>query len=650
MSPTAQASRECVCGNHNPSLAMDLGDYSDYSHYRHVDDTEELIKGRSWTHSSALPDARIRPRQAQHGKFPRWSVLWRFFCTVLFSILVMAVLYSFSGIDSLTPWERRAFNTLTILLSSLVSLSLGSLLGLLGAAIRWVLLARKANTPRDVDLILGMPNPTGSLKLVFHHSGAHGKWSGTTLIVVLYLLVNIIGRLSVAAFGLTYDLDENAGIEYPVMINDFGTSEWIVGQGPSYSDQDLGRVSNYALTGLTSVPTEYNMSDPSTYTMTNISGLGLNRKVEGDTVTYSYSLREYRGLDQYPSTDKVLHSSSRCIGRAFYNGAVYEKGRRVGSTRDDGSDKPEFVRVLGAMYAWYSPATDYLWGMRWDYNNIDDPLACVTTYLNREIYPSHRNEYERNATFFECTTCLTDRNNNPGVGSDLFHGFPAGNVSYAAGVLLRFGPFDRIYQFEPSSPLSVKEYSSQEHTMHFINHIGALTYEKDGEDWFTHSVPAEYELHAAHLAARLPILAIIGAERQLPRVTRENGASERPYITTRVKVRWDRAIGVLAMILVGQLLAVVVVFFSCKGVFIRDHDSFLSVARLLRTAVNTIEGGSADSGKELANRIRAETGEGSVGGMRYGTRTKCNEDGRQQVEVDLWHDVDNIFLKKADYD
>jgi hypothetical protein len=58
-------------------------------------------------------------------------------------------------------------------------------------------------TPRDVDLVLGMPNPTGSLKLVLHHCGQSGKWSKTTTIVLVYLVVNIAGRLSVAIFGLT---------------------------------------------------------------------------------------------------------------------------------------------------------------------------------------------------------------------------------------------------------------------------------------------------------------------------------------------------------------------------------------------------------------------------------------------------------------
>jgi hypothetical protein len=218
------------------------------------------------------------------------------------------------------------------------------------------------------------------------------------------------------------------------------------------------------------------------------------------------------------------------------------------------------------------------------------------------------------------------------------------NLSYASGILLSFGPFERRYQYSGGS-LSAREYSSQENTLHFIHNLNALKYEHVGEDWYRMTVPAEYELHTAHLAARLPILAIMGAERQLPRVPREKGATEQPFIVTSLEVKWARAAGVLAAILAGQLLAVAVVFYASRGVLLRDHDSFLSVARLMRTAVNTIEGGSAAGGKDLAESIRE-----TAGGIRYGTRRVCDaETKRERHEVDLWNDVDCVFCE-GDYD
>ncbi|KAK0617714.1 hypothetical protein B0T14DRAFT_525726, partial [Immersiella caudata] len=51
---------------------------------------------------------------------------------------------------SLTDSERRGFNSLTILISALLSITIGSLFGLLGNMLRWRLLASKSHTPRDV--------------------------------------------------------------------------------------------------------------------------------------------------------------------------------------------------------------------------------------------------------------------------------------------------------------------------------------------------------------------------------------------------------------------------------------------------------------------------------------------------------------------
>lgn len=240
---------------------------------------------------------------------------------------------------------------------------------------------------------------------------------------------------------------------------------------------------------------------------------------------------------------------------------------------------------------------------------------------------------------FECTTCLKGRNGNPSLDSDLFFNFTSANVSYAAGILLNFGSFDRIYQFSLGG-LSAKEYESQEHAKHFINGLTAMTYDEFGEKWYSKPVSTEYELHTAHLAARLPILAIMGAERQLPRVTREQGASEKPFIVTSLEVKWPRAIGVLVAILTGQLLAVGVVFYASRGVPVRDHDSFLSLARLLRTAMNTVEGRSAHCGEDLAKSIQEP--------LRYGTRRVPGKTGEER-EVDLWNDVDDIFPKGKKY-
>ncbi|KAK4455267.1 hypothetical protein QBC34DRAFT_460104 [Podospora aff. communis PSN243] len=559
------------------------------------------------------------------GGFPWRSVSWRFVCSALFSILIMVVIHSYAERDSLGPWDRRIFTTLTLLLSALVSLSLGSLLGLLGAVIRWPLLAKHSHTPRDVDLVLGMPNPTGSLKLVMHHCGWSKKWSTTTTIVLVYLVVNIIGRLSVAIFDLTYDLNDNAGIEYPVMYTDFGGPEWMRAEPPS-ENQDLGQINNFALAGLTVVDTKHNRSDPSTYNMKNISGKSLDRSITGDRVTYTYHLREYRGLDEYASTDRILHSSSQCLGRSIFNKTVYEKGKPVADLNDElASTAPEWLRILAALQAYFDPAIHYIWAKNWNYEALNDATACVTSYLHNEVYPGP------NATFFSCTTCLTSspsESNGRGLDANPFFHFSP------------FGAYDRIsaYSYDVGAFAS-KEYSSEDHTMHFVNELGAMRYSQLGEGWYATPVLQEYELHAAHLTARLPILAVMGAEARLPRVVRDAGASEQPYIVTSLEVKWGRGMGVLGAILAGQLIAVAVVWAYSRGVWVRDHESFFSIATVLRTAVVQGRGRSSDTGEQLAERMRGVVGEG---GMRYGTRD-VGVQGRRAYELDVWRDVKGVF-------
>ncbi|GAB1318624.1 hypothetical protein MFIFM68171_08834 [Madurella fahalii] len=480
----------------------------------------------------------------------------------------MIIVYSYSCRRSLCTWDRRLFTSLTILFSALASLSVGSLLGLLGAVHPWPLL--------------------GSLKLIAHHCH-NGRRTITTLVVLAYLLLDIIGRLSLATFGLTYDLNENAGVNYPVMLNDFGTREC-----------------------LTALSIMYDQSGPSTYNMRYISGQVLDREVEGSTVTYTYDLGEYRGLDEYPSFDRVVHSPLSCTGRNFFNESAYEKGRLPSC--------PAFLHSLDGIYTFYSPATDYIRAMHWDYAQVDNPSACITSYLYNDVWPSYVKGYERNATFFECTTCLKDGNGEPSLSLDLFFSYLEDKLLYASGILLSFGLFDCRYNQYSAGQVRAKEYGSQKHTMHFINNLNALRHDELGDDWYPKPVPAEYALHTAHLAARLPILAIMGAEQQLPRVTREKGASEQTFIVTSLEVKWGRPAGVLAAILAGQVLAVVVVSYVSHGVLL------------------------AASGKDLAESIQQSAGE-----IRYGTRTVPNDKtSSERHEVDFWNGVNSVFSKGED--
>ncbi|KAK6496291.1 hypothetical protein TWF481_002316 [Arthrobotrys musiformis] len=580
------------------------------------------------------PDSKVLTRRIHHQNIFWKEISWRFISALVFSAFIIVTLYKFSTLGNLSLWQKRGFHVVIILLSSFVSLLLGSLLGFLGCMIRWPLLARQENNPLDVDMILGIHNPTGALRLIWHHT-ANGKWTFTTLAVTVFLFLNISARLSVAAFGLTFDLNEVPSIEYQIKVADWSTRDWFDLSKDSLTgafDDNVvvePTLSNYATFGLLTAPTNFDQKSPSSYNTTNLGGQGLDRKVEGNEITYSYFLKEYHDRETTLSKDKVIHSSARCVGRRLFDYNVYENGTIVGNieTRDGGSEY--YIRFLyDLLHQFVDNEYEYLWAAPLDLAKLSDPSACAITYLYKQNNWANKTD---GATYFECTTCLTSRNNERGIGADVLHGLPPGNTSYLANLLLALGPSEHYYQTDSPDSLLIRRYPSINRIEQFVN---ALEYEIP-VDQPRADVPVYSELHSANIAARLPILAIMGAEMILPKVTRDGGPSERPFVDVILTVRWSSVIAVLLAIIVGQLLIIIIVILYCRKVLVRDNNSYLSLARLMKSAMEKVDGRSTDTGVELAEYLETKNVR-----MRYGTR---NTDKAGVYEVDLWNDVKNSF-------
>lgn len=52
----------------------------------------------------------------------------------------------------------------------------------------------------------------------------------TTVVVFLYYIVTILSHVSVAGLGLTYELSEEDGIDFPVMMTDWSDLQWLAGR------------------------------------------------------------------------------------------------------------------------------------------------------------------------------------------------------------------------------------------------------------------------------------------------------------------------------------------------------------------------------------------------------------------------------------
>ena len=144
-----------------------------------------------------------------------------------------------------------------------------------------------------------------------------------------------------------------------------------------------------------------------------------------------------------------------------------------------------------------------------------------------------------------------------------------------------------------------------------------------------------YNRYVAALVARLPIAAIAYGDLLCPYIQKDPKAHSIEYVETTLEVEWGRVAGAASAIVAGQILAIAVVLYYCRNVYIRE-DSFLATVELLKTVLIKIEDGSVMTGVELENALDKVLG----GPVRYGTIPGSQRD---YPRVALGREVDYNF-------
>lgn len=171
----------------------------------------------------------------------------------------------------------------------------------------------------------------------------------------------------------------------------------------------------FALEGLMAVQTPFNVTDTSTHNMKNIGDVGLDRTVKDSTVTYTYHLHQYRGLDEYQSSDKRIQSSSSCDGYSFADKVVYHDGDVVARVpngtesmstnhawfgnnitnseypRTASPNNPQYLAILQGILNTGYASQDYRWAINWTTQMLESPTACATTCKSPQHDVRHRN-------------------------------------------------------------------------------------------------------------------------------------------------------------------------------------------------------------------------------------------------------------------
>ena len=70
-----------------------------------------------------------------------------------------------------------------------------------------------------------MAPPTRSLRLIKRHIRER-RISRTTFIIAAYLITNILGRLSVAIFGLAFNMNEEKKLKHPPLETNWSSAFW----------------------------------------------------------------------------------------------------------------------------------------------------------------------------------------------------------------------------------------------------------------------------------------------------------------------------------------------------------------------------------------------------------------------------------------
>ena len=93
-----------------------------------------------------------------------------------------------------------------------------------------------------------MSPPAGSLRLIKRHIRER-RISRTTFFVTLYLITNVLGRLSVAIFGLAYNMMDKTGIEYPILATNWTSAAWTGNLNTTDMEDERGLLNPVAAEG-----------------------------------------------------------------------------------------------------------------------------------------------------------------------------------------------------------------------------------------------------------------------------------------------------------------------------------------------------------------------------------------------------------------
>lgn len=550
------------------------------------EDNDRSLQTRYDPLKAGLQSQLARKHSKKHQLFHLLGkVALRLASTIILCAAMIGCFKYFETVKVLTNTEKNVFNMLSTGIYLTMGLNMAGAFKQMATMLRWKLLARKAHNLKEIDMILGLNSLVKVYKLGIEALGFRKPL--TFFLCMLWIVVNLVARVSIALTGLTYSYDSAGGvgtIPGHTFISD-KTAFWPMGyreeQKPALMAQ-YQTAHAYGEASAIMVDSDHPSAKPENYIVT----------WNNDTESWGYSFRTWDtpSQDLVAITNRTISINATCIVYDIIDGQDGSKPDIVyfnPDTNENVTLNDVSVRGPGAT-VWANP-DQYLK----EDNTPVCPLGtrCAVVhgfqFINPKIEAGNGKIY----------TCIVEISKVTNAWLPA-HDFPDDIAWMAAGAIGLDGFTE-----------DVDEWLYQRY------YLGTQFGQRMGGD------PKKMARLVSRFAAG--VIAILDTDNPPIRVW-----GDKPWAGVLFKVKWLNLCLILGGITVGQLLLGLLAAFYSNTVFVKD-DSYLSTARLLRPLVERLgPSGCALTGEEIASTLKTQ--------MVYGVRV---DKSNQRHHLDIGEDI-----------
>ncbi|KAF8441186.1 hypothetical protein BGX38DRAFT_1204134 [Terfezia claveryi] len=285
------------------------------------------------------------PKRAYYPRLRPKTLLIRFLPILVVNIILEAlfayVLKFYGDKKVLMPNDRRLFNMASLLLAAALSMGIGFLLGEVGVMFRGSMMGKSHNTKEEIAHILR--GTLGSYALLVLSHIRRKAYTHATTLSWLFVLGNLLGRLSVGLIGLTYAVEDDNVVTVAALqgtwwpeVGDAMRNESIFVERPLTEDTLVDLLREVATVRVPfSGKVKIDLDDKGDGVIEDLSFLdvtGLDISVENpeentSTVKYSYVLQD-EGGDPAIRVKRSIEVSTQCTrGKADFSAKNFSSTR-----------------------------------------------------------------------------------------------------------------------------------------------------------------------------------------------------------------------------------------------------------------------------------------------------------------------------------